>query len=104
MAEVRKSKFKSMLLRRALTRKEKEIRRFIYKRNSLIDKIVFNKLRSKFGGNLKLLASGSAPLSGLILNFFRCSLACMVVEGKNYFNDLKFFSKTNCYQFLKAMD
>lgn len=81
MAEVRKNRFKSALFRKALTIKEKQINSFIYKRNTLMDKIVFKKFRQKLGGHVKLLASGSAPLSPTILSFFRCALSCMVVEG-----------------------
>lgn len=81
MTEVRKNRFKSALFRKALSIKEKEINSFIYKRNTLLDKIVFKKFRQKLGGHVKLLASGSAPLSPTILSFFRCALSCMVVEG-----------------------
>lgn len=81
MAEVRKNRFKSALFRKALKIKEKQINNFIYKRNTLIDKMVFKKFRQKLGGHVKLLASGSAPLSPTILSFFRSALACMVVEG-----------------------
>jgi acyl-coenzyme A synthetase/AMP-(fatty) acid ligase len=33
------------------------------------------------GGRVKLMITGSAPLSEHVLNFIRASLGCMVVEG-----------------------
>lgn len=42
-----------------------------------------NKLFFKiaFGGNLRLMVVGSAPLAGNVLSFIRCALGCLVVEG-----------------------
>lgn len=34
-----------------------------------------------FGGNLRLMVVGSAPLAGNVLSFIRCALGCLVVEG-----------------------
>lgn len=34
-----------------------------------------------FGGNLRLMVVGSAPLAGNVLTFIRCALGCLVVEG-----------------------
>lgn len=42
---------------------------------------MFRKVQEGFGGNLRLMVVGSAPLAGSVLTFMRCSLGCLVVEG-----------------------
>jgi long-chain acyl-CoA synthetase len=61
--------------------KEKELRRGIVRNDSFWDKLVFRKVQDGFGGNLRLMVVGSAPLAGNVLTFMRCSLGCLVVEG-----------------------
>lgn len=34
-----------------------------------------------FGGRLRLMVVGSAPLAGNVLTFIRCALGCIVCEG-----------------------
>lgn len=50
---------------------------------SIYDKLVFRKIRLAFGGRLKFLSSGSAPIAPEVLKFFRVALGrnCMFVEG-----------------------
>ncbi|RWS25397.1 long-chain-fatty-acid--CoA ligase 1-like isoform X3, partial [Leptotrombidium deliense] len=81
MSDVQSSVIKSYLLKHGINNKQKELQRFLVRNNGLWDKIVFKKIRDTFGGNLKLVSSGSAPLSSTILNFFRCALGCFVIEG-----------------------
>ncbi|KAJ2388366.1 medium-chain fatty acid-CoA ligase faa2, partial [Coemansia sp. RSA 2603] len=45
------------------------------------DRIVCNKIRQFFGGNLEMLISGSAPIDAKVLNFLRVALAVTIVEG-----------------------
>ncbi|KAJ1856929.1 medium-chain fatty acid-CoA ligase faa2 [Coemansia sp. RSA 1822] len=49
--------------------------------HALWDRVVCNKIRQFFGGNLELLISGSAPIDGKVLNFLRVALATTVLEG-----------------------
>lgn len=42
---------------------------------------VFADIRSSFGGRLRLILCGSAPLSEEVMNFCRATLGCTVVEG-----------------------
>lgn len=79
--EINHSPIKKMLFRMALNAKESEMRRGIIRRNSLWDKLVFRKVQEAFGGRLRLMVAGSAPLAGSVLTFIRCSLGCLVVEG-----------------------
>jgi long-chain acyl-CoA synthetase len=41
----------------------------------------FQKIRETFGGRLKLIITGSAPISGEVLNFFRVVLGVHLIEG-----------------------
>jgi long-chain acyl-CoA synthetase len=45
-----------------------------------LDKIVFRKIRSKLGGNLRLIVSGGAPLNIKIFKFFK-KIGLTVLEG-----------------------
>lgn len=47
----------------------------------LWDRVIFKPLRDKFGGQLRLIVSGSAPISAEALEFLRCCFSCDVVEG-----------------------
>ncbi|XP_055954870.1 long-chain-fatty-acid--CoA ligase 1 [Patella vulgata] len=78
---VRGSKIKSTLLDWGMKAKLKEIKRGIIRRDSIWDKLIFNKIQTLLGGRIKILISGSAPLSEPVLNFTRCAFGCLVLEG-----------------------
>ncbi|XP_052890614.1 long-chain-fatty-acid--CoA ligase 1 isoform X1 [Anopheles moucheti] len=80
-AEVQRSSVKKLLLNMALSSKEAEIKRGIVRRNSIWDKLVFRKIQEGFGGRLRLMVVGSAPLSEAVLSFSRAALGCLICEG-----------------------
>jgi len=45
------------------------------------DKLVFSKLRDKLGGRVRLMSSGSAPISAEVLEFLRVCFGGVVFEG-----------------------
>jgi len=47
----------------------------------LWDRIVFNNVRNKLGGNVKAIYSGSAPLSADVTDFLNICFSCDVQEG-----------------------
>lgn len=50
--------------------------------DTIWDKLVFRKLQEQMGGRVKLLLSGSAPLSREVLHMLRAGMgAAMVLEG-----------------------
>lgn len=73
--------------------------RWIIRNDTFVDQKVFAKIRERLGGRVKLMITGnistiyyfkcrfcyitlgSAPLSSEVLNFTRCVLGCVVVEG-----------------------
>ncbi|XP_055592368.1 long-chain-fatty-acid--CoA ligase 1 isoform X2 [Uranotaenia lowii] len=80
-AEAERSSVKKMLLRMALNAKEAEIKRGIIRRSSIWDKVVFRKIQEGFGGRLRLMVVGSAPLSPTVLTFCRAALGSLICEG-----------------------
>ncbi|VDM96267.1 unnamed protein product [Thelazia callipaeda] len=50
-------------------------------RNNFWEKFLFQKIRDGLGGRVKLIISGSAPLSGEVLDFVRITMGCVVLEG-----------------------
>ncbi|EEY59181.1 long-chain-fatty-acid-CoA ligase, putative [Phytophthora infestans T30-4] len=51
------------------------------KTHALWDRLVFNKLRQALGGNVRLIFSGSAPMSADVKKFMQAISCCEVVEG-----------------------
>src|SRR5690606_18312105 len=47
----------------------------------LWDKLIFSKVRAGLGGRIKVIATGSAPLSADTHEFIRACLGCDVVQG-----------------------
>lgn len=47
----------------------------------LWDSLVFGSVRSKLGGRVKAMLTGSAPLSAQVVDFMRCVFSCPVLEG-----------------------
>jgi len=45
------------------------------------DRLVFKKIQTALGGNVKLVVSGSAPISAEVLDFLRIALSCQIIEG-----------------------
>eukprot|EP00484_Ammonia_sp_Unknown_P020908 CAMPEP_0197030740 /NCGR_PEP_ID=MMETSP1384-20130603/9906_1 /TAXON_ID=29189 /ORGANISM="Ammonia sp." /LENGTH=817 /DNA_ID=CAMNT_0042460143 /DNA_START=22 /DNA_END=2475 /DNA_ORIENTATION=+ len=49
--------------------------------NAIWEKLVFSKIKDKFGGRIKACVSGSAPLSATLANFLKACFCDVVVEG-----------------------
>ncbi|KAB1212528.1 Long chain acyl-CoA synthetase 7, peroxisomal [Morella rubra] len=45
------------------------------------DILVFNKIKDKLGGRVRLMASGASPLSPDVMDFLRVCFGCQVIEG-----------------------
>uniref|UniRef100_A0A915JXK1 long-chain-fatty-acid--CoA ligase n=1 Tax=Romanomermis culicivorax TaxID=13658 RepID=A0A915JXK1_ROMCU len=81
MAEASKSKLKKWLLDKAVDWKAKEMLNLIVRRDSLADKKVFRNLQDAMGGRVRLMISGSAPISPDVLRLMRAAMGCIIVEG-----------------------
>ena len=47
----------------------------------LFDKLVFGKVKAMLGGRVRLMVTGSAPISGDVLDFLKVCFCCDIVEG-----------------------
>jgi long-chain acyl-CoA synthetase len=45
------------------------------------DKVVFKKMKAILGGNVKVMITGSAPISGEVLDFLKICFCCPITEG-----------------------
>lgn len=72
---------KGFLFRSAVETKIKRLHETGDNTHAFWDKLVFRKVQAVLGGNVKLLTSGSAPISPDAMEFLRIAFACEVVEG-----------------------
>ncbi|KAI9102624.1 hypothetical protein DFS34DRAFT_609930 [Phlyctochytrium arcticum] len=52
-----------------------------YTTHRLWDNLVFNKVRARLGGKVRLMLTGAAPISGDVITFLRVCFSAMVCEG-----------------------
>ena len=45
------------------------------------DNLVFGKVQQQLGGRVRLMVTGSAPISDKVMDFLRICFACPVIEG-----------------------
>ncbi|XP_040274664.1 long-chain-fatty-acid--CoA ligase 1 isoform X2 [Bufo bufo] len=72
---------KRWLLEFASKRKEAELRSGIIRKDSLWDKLIFQKVQASLGGKVRLMITGAAPVSPTVLTFLRAALGCQFYEG-----------------------
>ncbi|XP_053474900.1 long-chain-fatty-acid--CoA ligase 1a isoform X1 [Ictalurus furcatus] len=72
---------KRWLLDFATRRKESEMRSGIVRKDSMWDKLIFNKVQVSLGGRVRLMITGAAPVSPTVLTFLRAALGCQFYEG-----------------------
>lgn len=79
---VKSNVMKSLLLNTAFHFKQKNFTKTgIVRNDTFWDKLVFHKIRDTLGGKVRLIMCGSAPLNPNVLEFLRCALGCVVLEG-----------------------
>ena len=61
--------------------------RFVIRKNSFWDKLVFHKIQKLLGGNIDLVVSASAPLEKKVMDFVRCAFGCVVRIKSNWIFD-----------------
>lgn len=64
----------------AMKQQGKEPGGFLALKGKIADRLVFSKLRARFGGNIKFFISGSAPLSLEMAEFFHAA-GMLILEG-----------------------
>ena len=74
-------KCKKNLVNRAIRSKREAFRQNKKLNSFFYDKLVFSKIKEKFGGRIKIIASGSAPLSHEIANDIKIFFGVPIIEG-----------------------
>ncbi|KAE9549405.1 hypothetical protein FO519_007384 [Halicephalobus sp. NKZ332] len=72
---------KRILFNFAIKRKTNHLKKGILRYDTIWDKLVLKKVRMLFGGNLKLVTSGGAPITAKVMNFSKIIYGCPLVEG-----------------------
>jgi long-chain acyl-CoA synthetase len=78
---VNASRIKKFLFDMALNSKTKELKRGVIRNNSIWDKIVFRAVQAALGGRVRVITTGSAPISESVLRTLRCIVGCPILEG-----------------------
>ncbi|XP_043230941.1 long-chain-fatty-acid--CoA ligase 5-like [Amphibalanus amphitrite] len=81
LATAGQSRVKSALLRCALAAKERQLARGVVSSDTVWDKYILAPVRAGFGGRLRVVVVGSAPMAPAVLTFMRAALGCLIVEG-----------------------
>ena len=50
----------------------------VVRNDSIWDWLIFNRVQKGLGGRVKFIATGSAPISGKVLDFLRVACGCLV--------------------------
>uniref|UniRef100_A0AAZ3P0H5 Long-chain-fatty-acid--CoA ligase n=2 Tax=Oncorhynchus tshawytscha TaxID=74940 RepID=A0AAZ3P0H5_ONCTS len=72
---------KRWLLVFASRRKHAEMMNGVVRKDSLWDKLIFQKVQNSLGGRVRLMITGAAPVSPTVLTFLRAALGCQFYEG-----------------------
>jgi len=72
---------KGMLANKALESKSKHYEQGGYYTHKIWDSLVFKKMQSALGGNVKYMLTGSAPISNDVRKFMKICFACPFAEG-----------------------
>merc|ERR1711959_500148 len=83
MAKMSASFVASMLYKFAVSRKFGAMKRGLRQSEAapFMDKLIFNKVKARLGGNVRLMISGGAPLAPHVEKFLRVAMCCAVVQG-----------------------
>ncbi|GFW75897.1 long-chain-fatty-acid--CoA ligase 5 [Trichonephila clavipes] len=80
MEKVSGSPLKSFLLRTALKRKEKLLKRGKVSNKTIWDKLVFKQFQEALGDQVHIISTTSAPISAEVMTFFRSAAGCYLFE------------------------
>jgi long-chain acyl-CoA synthetase len=90
----KKGIFGRILFQLAVQNKLALIRRGNLSQNTIWDKLIFNKIRQSFGGQITRIISTSAPLSAQVCGFSRAVFSCFFIESYGQTECVIGFSQT----------
>lgn len=70
-----------LLFRLAYKAKLAEMRSGVFRRDSIWDRLVFNRIQAGLGGRVELMVTGSAPISADVLEMCRVVTGAIILEG-----------------------
>jgi long-chain acyl-CoA synthetase len=83
-----------------LKQKRQPVGGMLAMKNSIADKLVFSKLKARFGGRLRYFVSGSAPLSREMAEFFHaCDILILEGYGLTESSAASFVNRPGSYEF-----
>lgn len=47
----------------------------------MYDRLIFNKVKNRLGGRVRIMITGSAPIADNILKFLKCVFCCPIIEA-----------------------
>ena len=84
----------------ALRQQDKEPTGILALKNAIADRLVFSKLRARFGGRIRFFISGGAPLSREIAEFFHaCGILILEGYGLTESSAASFVNRPSAYKF-----
>ncbi|KAH9946225.1 acetyl-CoA synthetase-like protein [Epithele typhae] len=86
---------KGALFQKAVATKIHNLREYGQFYHMLYDRLVFRKLANVLGGRMKLIATGSAPISANVMEFLKVGLLCQILEGYGMTENCAAFVKTS---------
>ena len=69
------------MAKRAIERKMYYLETYGTYHYNMYDKVVCNKFRAILGGEVRIMATGSAPIAPDVLNFLKVAFCCPIIEG-----------------------
>ncbi len=72
---------KKKLANFAIYRKMSRLEKSGNPNHMIYDKLVFNKFKEAIGGNVRMMVTGSAPISKDVINFLKIAFCCPFYEG-----------------------
>ena len=70
-----------VLISKALSAKMGNYHNYQQVQSSIWDKLALSGVRNTLGGRIRLMATGSAPITGEVLTFLRIVFSCPIIEG-----------------------
>lgn len=81
-AEVEKTKgIKKAIFNYAFKKKKSAVDKGVVKNNTFWDKLIFQKMQARLGGEVRMMLVSSAPMSKDVLSFVRVCFGCWVIEA-----------------------
>eukprot|EP00347_Sterkiella_histriomuscorum_P000249 403376606 len=72
---------KRMLFQRALASKQYYLEQTGSVNYEVYDRLVFNKIKARLGGKVRIMITASAPIASNVLSFLKCAFCCPIIEA-----------------------